>query len=123
MWPVEQLGNWFWHQGWLDSWFSQAAVHRVLDPRSLWHCGVCCRSGLPGEEEGAAAQGQRICSGPAAEPGARLGALGRRPKGFGPRPRAPAEAAGKPAAGEAEPRRTWGCACPFPPHGPSKCPG
>lgn len=65
--------------------------------------GVCCRSWLPGEEGEAAAQGQCVCLDSAPEPGPLLGSLGRCPESFRPCPRAAAEAAGKPAAGEAEP--------------------
>ncbi|XP_037693909.1 transmembrane protein 44 isoform X2 [Choloepus didactylus] len=61
---------------------------------------VSCRSRLPGKEEEAAAQGQRICPGPAAEPGPRLDSLGLCPEGVGHHPGPAAEAAGKPAAGK-----------------------
>lgn len=70
--------------------------------------GVWRRSGLPGEEEEAAAPGQRVCPGLATEPGPGLGSVGRRPEGFRPRPRATAEAAGHPGAGEARPARAGG---------------
>lgn len=40
--------------------------------------GVCYQDGAPGEEE-AAAPGQRVCPGPATEPGPRLGSVGHHP--------------------------------------------
>lgn len=46
--------------------------------------GVCCRTGLPGEEEEAAAPGQHVCPGPATEPGPGLGSVGCHPMGFRP---------------------------------------
>ena len=96
--------------------------------RSRAPCGilVSCRWGLPGEEEEAAAQGQCVCPGPAAEPGPRLGSVGRGPEGFRPHPRATAEALGKPDTGEAKPAQRhvmWGNAGPSPPYGPNRCPG
>ena len=39
---------------------------------------------FPGEEEEAAAPGQRVCPGPATEPGPGLGSVGRHPMGFRP---------------------------------------
>lgn len=98
---------------------------------ALWDLGVCCRSGLPGEKEEAATQGQHICPGPAAEPGPRLGSVGRCPEGFRPHPRAAAEAAGKPSTGEVEPAQGdltaggegGGNAGPSPSPSSNKCPG
>lgn len=46
--------------------------------------GVWRRSGLPGEEEEAAAPGQRVCPGLATEPGPGLGSVCRCPEGFRP---------------------------------------
>lgn len=85
------------HRGWAHTSSSQP----VESPGTLWDFAVCCRSQLPGGEEEAAAQGQRVCPGAATEPGPLLGSLGCCPKGFGPCPRATAAAAGEPAAGEA----------------------
>lgn len=88
-----------WHQGSVNISSSQT----LKFPGTIWDLGVCCRSRLPGEEGEAATQSQCICLDSAAEPGPLLGSLGCCPEGFRPCPRATAAAAGKPAAGEAEP--------------------
>lgn len=86
----------------------QLSVRFLQIPGAIWDFGVCCSSGIPGEEEEAATQGQHICPGLAPEPGPRLGSLGHCPKGFRPHPRASAEAAGKFAAGKTEPAGSQG---------------
>lgn len=102
-WPVEHDGSGSGLGAGLTPLLPMHLSVELKIPGALWALGVCCRSGLPGEEEEAAAQGQPICPGPAAESGPWLGPLGRCPEGIRPHPRAAAEAPGKLSAGEAEP--------------------